>query len=199
MRRDYLDSVALYGGAFDPFHYGHVSVIRHLLEVERFAKVLVVPSGVRPDKPLTCSSEQRYEMTRAGIVECFGDDNRIEVSDAHVSGKSGYSTIDLIRYVRLGESRPIVVVLGSELVKDFPDWKEPEALQAEAEFLVIERPGEEVVLPEQGEWNISLAKPLSGGGIDISSTAIRSKLANGDDVSAFLPEVVRRLLGTRST
>ncbi len=194
MRRDYQDSVALYGGAFDPFHYGHVSVIRHLLEVEGFAKVLVVPSGIRPDKPLTCSGEQRYEMTRAGIVECFGDDNRIEVSDAHVSGKSGYSTIDLMRYVRLSESRPIVVVLGAEFVKDLPDWKEPTALQTEAEFLVIKRPGEEVVVPERSEWNISLAKPLSDGGIDISSTVVRSRLAHGEDVSEFLPDAVWRLL-----
>jgi cytidyltransferase-like protein len=42
--------IAVFGGAFDPFHNGHVAAIKLLLSQPDISKVLVVPSGDRPDK-----------------------------------------------------------------------------------------------------------------------------------------------------
>lgn len=186
-RADLGGAVALYGGAFDPFHLGHVSVIRHLRTILGFRTVLVVPSGDRPDKEVSSSAHDRITMTRLGVQECFRDDDNILISDVHISGELGYGTIDVIRFFESQYAKKLYVIIGSELVRDLPSWKEQNALKKEARFLVIPRPGSERIEHLDGGWNISVAEPLNKEGMCISSTEVRAMCSSSHDISAVVP------------
>ena len=54
--------LALYGGAFDPIHNGHLATIALILNSGAADEVLVIPSGDRPDKPNTIAAQHRMEL-----------------------------------------------------------------------------------------------------------------------------------------
>ena len=64
--------VAVFGGAFDPFHNGHVAAVRLLLSDLSISRVLIVPSGERPDKQGGSKATERLEMTKLGVQAAFG-------------------------------------------------------------------------------------------------------------------------------
>jgi nicotinate-nucleotide adenylyltransferase len=178
--------IALFGGAFDPFHNGHVAAITHLLRDSRITKVVVVPSGDRPDKKDVSAACHRVAMAQSGIAEVFGDNPRVIVSDLQAGGAVGYATIDLVMHFESETSTPVAVVIGQELVVDLPHWKDAEKLRHKAQFLVLQRPGMEgmVVLPG---WKLEVASPFGSSGVVVSSTELRQRLAAGLTCSDLLP------------
>ncbi len=184
-----VEKVAVLGGAFDPFHYGHVAAIRHLLRSGKIDTVLVVPSGDRPDKPQVSSALDRLEMTKKGVHAEFAGDPRVEVSDIQVSGQAGYGTIDLVRYFETLPSKEPYFVIGQELLHDLPAWKESAELQKKARFLVLRRPGAGDTEEAHG-WNVTYLDPFGACGVELSSTELRERLRAGNACDESMPKAV---------
>jgi nicotinate-nucleotide adenylyltransferase len=182
--------VAVFGGAFDPFHNGHVAAVRLLLSDLSISRVLIVPSGERPDKQGGSKATERLEMTKLGVQAAFGGDPRVLVSDVQSTGAVGFATIDLITYLQGTCSEQIEVVIGHELLKDLGVWHRAEELKFMAHFLVLTRPGEVTRVPPPG-WHVTFLPPFGQQGVDISSTVLRARLASGDPCKGLLPDVVR--------
>jgi nicotinate-nucleotide adenylyltransferase len=182
--------VAIFGGAFDPFHNGHLATVSLLFKSNVVDYVIVVPCGDRPDKAGTSRGTDRLAMTTAGLRSHYESDQRVSVSDAQVIGEAGFATIDLIRYFKKARPRDeLFVVIGEELVGDLSQWHESDALKSEAEFLVVHRPGAtEPVLPHG--WRIrTLTSPYEGE-VDISSTELRRRLRAGESCEGLMPKSV---------
>lgn len=196
--------VAIFGGAFDPFHKGHSAAIRHLLETDKVDRVVVIPSGDRPDKPGVSPATERLAMTRIGVQASFSDDSRIEVSDLQVSGQVGYATIDLVMYYTQDPSIEPLIVIGQELLADLPRWVKAEELRDRATFLVLQRPGTAVDSIPKG-WNCIVSQPFNGAGVFISSTELRERLGRGERCGDVLSQEVydfcvrRQLYGSHKT
>ena len=65
--------IGVYGGTFNPPHLGHVTAARAVSELLKLDKLLFIPAGLPPHKPLpegTPSPEQRLEMTRLAAENC---------------------------------------------------------------------------------------------------------------------------------
>ena len=148
-----------------------------------------MPSGDRPDKKDVSPARYRLALATRGVGECFPANPRVEVSDLHASGKVGYGTVDLVLYYQSDPGVRAVFVIGQELVRDLPLWKDADMLRQKAEFLVLQRPGVEPVQMLEG-WKMTLAEPFTNGGVPISSTAIRERLARGERASEFVPQSV---------
>lgn len=181
--------VALYGGAFDPMHNGHISTIAALLSSSLVDKVLVIPSGDRPDKAANASAAERLEMVKLGVGEFFSDEARVSVSDLHVAKRVGFGTIDLLDYFKKeGTIEPLVVV-GRELLKELSAWKEVERLKREGRFLVIQRPGfESVEIPK--DVSATVLTTSHAVGVNVSSTTLRAMLAQGACCAGLMPSSV---------
>jgi nicotinate-nucleotide adenylyltransferase len=180
---------ALYGGAFDPFHNGHLATIALLLNSGVAQEVVVVPSGDRPDKSSTASGIHRLTMARRAVEESFAGDARVSVSDVHVMRTVGYGTIDVLDlYAREGRGH-VVVVVGQELLKDLAQWKESERLRATAKLLVIRRPGVASVTIPEG-WNITVLSPSYEDGVIVSSSSVRELLRKGSSCAGLMPASV---------
>ena len=184
-----LQRVALFGGAFDPFHNGHVSAIRHLLKSSHIDTVLVVPSGDRPDKTGVSSASDRYEMARRGVAAIFAGDPRVEVSDIQARGEVGYGTIDLVSHFERDPSKRVFVVIGQELLGDLERWKDAEKLKHKASFLVMQRPGASKVQLPPG-WSVVVLEPFGDDGVEVSSTELREKIRSGSTVETLMPKEV---------
>lgn len=192
------ERIVIFGGAFDPFHNGHVAVIRQLLKLSNIGRIEVVPSGARPDKLKTSSAQARLEISRLGVEESFKDEPRVKVSDLQVNGAVGFSSIDLLRHFKaLYPEARISIVIGSELIKDLPNWYKADELKQEASFIVVSRPGEnndslKSVSANFLGWNLEPLSDMGTLGVKVSSTELRARLAKGDLCSDLLPESVAR-------
>lgn len=181
--------IAVFGGAFDPFHNGHVAAIKLLLAVPTIDRVLVVPSGDRPDKQGVSLAADRFEMTRRGVGAAFAHNPRVVVSDVQSRGEVGFSTIDLVTYVQKHFGKQAGVVIGSELLKDLAMWHRSEELKQLAKFLVLERPGATAAGAPTG-WQVEFLPTFGAEAVEVSSTELRKRLAQGEGCEGLLPEVV---------
>jgi nicotinate-nucleotide adenylyltransferase len=188
--------IAVFGGAFDPFHNGHVAAIKLLLTVPTIDRVLVVPSGDRPDKHGVSPAADRFEMTRRGVEAAFANNQRVVVSAVQSRGEVGFSTIDLVTYVQHNFGAQVGVVIGGELLKDLPMWHRAEELKQRASFLVLERPGVVAEIPP-AEWRVEFLPTFGAEGVEVSSTELRKRLARGERCEGLLPEAVREYCASR--
>lgn len=182
--------VALFGGAFDPLHNGHLATISLLLSSALVDQVVVVPCGDRPDKPGVSAAGHRLAMAKLGVASRFSDDQRVTVSDAQASGKAGYATVDLLSYFKKTvPEAELFVIIGAELVPELHTWREPERLKKEAHLLVVRRPGApEAAIP--AGWKVtSLLEPYSAE-VQISSTELRKRLAAREALHGLVPDAV---------
>ena len=178
------DRVALYGGAFDPIHNGHLATIAALLASGQVDRVIIIPSGDRPDKALNAAASERVAIIEIAVREYFDGDGRVTVSDMHVAKKVGYGTVDLIDYFKKDVTVEPLVVIGCELLKDLSQWKD-----VEARFLVIPRPGVKDLEIPKDVTATSLVIPYEGA-VNVSSTTLRSLLAKGLSCAGLMPQSV---------
>ena len=192
------DRVALYGGSFDPPHNGHLATVALLLNSRVVDRVIIVPSGERPDKKKATATADRLAMIRIAVAEAFPNDARVSVSDVHAMGTVGYGTINVLDYMRTKESQAeFLVTIGSELVSDLPKWRESSRLAASASFLVVERPGS--AMPET-PYGFRLERVPNGdrSGILVSSTQLREMVCSGESCAGFVPAAVAAFISQRS-
>ncbi len=186
-----LKRVALFGGAFDPFHNGHLATVSLLLSSGLIDQVLVVPCGDRPDKPHTSPAADRLAMAHLAVESRFCGDSRVQVSDAQVAGRAGYATVDLLSHFKKEmPSAELLVVVGAELVPELHTWREPETLKQLAHLLVVRRPGAPEPLMPAGWKATMLLQPYSDE-VEVSSTELREKIAAGEPLQGLLPAPVR--------
>lgn len=183
--------IALYGGAFNPIHNGHLATIGLLLASQNFDQVLVIPSGDRPDKIVGVSAAQRLEMTTLAVAEAFPGDQRVVVSDIHARGLVGYGTIDLIDHFQARPNVACFIVIGHELLSELHAWKESERLLSIARFIVIHRPGSPMPNTPQGVDATTLPSPYPAG-VLVSSSTVRNLIAQGLSCAGLVPPSVIR-------
>jgi len=151
--------IGLFGGSFDPFHEGHISIIKGALSVVDF--VIVVPSARNPFKRGTLSSPApyRYYMTKAAVESKFSS-GECAVSDIEfgISGVSytvltikalsepGYISNLLkscgVKKKRAEEEHSLYWICGSDILPDFADWYKPEEILGMCTLLVTKREGD---------------------------------------------------------
>ncbi|MFZ9707256.1 MAG: nicotinate-nucleotide adenylyltransferase [Ilumatobacteraceae bacterium] len=195
--------LGVFGGTFDPPHRGHLAVAAAARSQLGLDRVLLVvandPWKKSPDREIT-PAKDRLAMVHA---LARGDDGQpiagLEVSDAEIRRGGPSYTITTLR--ELGESHPgaeLYLIIGRDLVDDFGSWHESSAIETLATIVVVDRPG--YITDVKRGWKLLIVPP-----VDVSSTQLRERLRNGDDVSEHLTSRVvdeirtRRLYGVGVT
>ena len=188
--------LALYGGAFDPIHNGHLATIALILNSGAADEVLVIPSGDRPDKPNTIAAQHRVELSRLAITEAFGSDSAITVSDLQASGSLGFASIELLDYFKNKQpDAELLLVVGAELLRDLAGWVEAERLKLEAHLLIVGRPSVKSSAPElqaewQTEWRSTVLSAPYEAQVLVSSTTLRELIRSGARCAGLMPKSV---------
>ena len=176
--------LALFGGSFDPFHKGHLSVARELRDRDLCDRVLIAPAGLSPGKPAArVSAVHRLNMARLGI-EGLAD---VEVINNDLERHGPSYTITTMVEVR--ERRPeddLVLVMGADAWRDFGSWREPRRLLELADVVVFPRGGAEL----EARNRFGCATILADFHEPVSSTEVRRRIGEGRSIAGLVPEMV---------
>ena len=198
-------SVGVLGGTFDPVHAAHLRIARLALDVLRLERVRWVPTG-QPgyrDAPVA-APEARLAMLGLALA---GEPRYAIDARELAPGASGY-TVDTLAGLRaeLGADLPLVLLMGEDQFLKLASWHRWRDLFALAHLAVFARPGGSAAAAvevarecaprterPQGAWR---ARPAGAvihvdmPPLDISATELRSRLAQREDVSSWLPPPV---------
>lgn len=189
--------VALFGGAFDPPHNGHLIVLSCLLNSGLVDEVWVVPSGSRSDKQYAVTDEHRIQMLERMLKSEFPNEKRVVLKFDQLDGElKKPGSIQLFEHFQsTNPGAHFSIAIGAELLGELPSWIESDRLYAEVPFLVIERP--DAMIPvRQPQFTTFLPNPYKVFA-GISSTALRQLLREDAATAGAMPEPVRSYIRTQ--
>src|SRR5581483_11857182 len=186
--------VGIFGGTFDPPHLGHLAAAQEALDVAGLDRVLFVPSQQNPLKQDGASSsvEHRLAMTALAVA----DDPRFELSRADIDRPGPSYTVDLLQGLKqaLGPGQELAFIAGMDVLYELHRWRDPLRLLDLARLLVIQRPGQETLLPEEVDRRIPGASRritvILTPGVAISATELRERVAAGRPIRYLVPDAV---------
>ena len=186
------DRIGVMGGTFNPIHMGHLIIAEEGRQQFQLPKVLFVPAYITPNKEVRgATAEERLKMVRLATA----NNPYFEVSDMEIKRKGRSYTVDTLRRLkdRYGPRCTVYFISGTDTVADLPNWHEPEEVLKLCKFVGAVRPGctdsfREVIhsFGRLGENILPLIVPA----VDISSSAVRRRLAAGKSVRYMIPEEV---------
>ena len=176
----------VFGGTFDPPHIGHLVAAQDALTVLNLDRVILVPAAVPPhklDRTLT-SAGTRLELIRAAVT----DDARFEIDDIELRRAGPSWTVDTLREFRARwpEAR-LHLLVGMDQFADFASWRDPEEIARLAQIAVLSRAGAAALAGAN-------AIPVAVTRIDITSTEIRRRVADGLPIRYLVPAAVESLI-----
>jgi nicotinate-nucleotide adenylyltransferase len=191
-----MERIGIYTGTFNPVHLGHLRAARYGLDALRLDKVLMIPDGISPHKkPLpesTATASQRLEMLEIALR----GEEKIEASSLALQpGHSGYTVETVLAVRKQYPNAKLHLLLGSDMLHTFPNWKDRETITAQASLAVFCRGGKDELsrleqtvreLEDTGAEVTLLQNPVT----EISSTQLR-RLLVFRCASEFLPEAVK--------
>ncbi|MBI1859547.1 MAG: nicotinate (nicotinamide) nucleotide adenylyltransferase [Deltaproteobacteria bacterium] len=131
--------IIICGGTFDPFHDGHLHVVRWLLAHLQPSQLIVLPASKNPlkDGVQGASGEQRLEMARLALETL--KDSRVATSDLEIKRTGPSYTIDTLRALSAQFQEGLTLCIGSDSALSFPQWREPHAILKIAKLLIVRR------------------------------------------------------------
>jgi len=183
-----VPTVGIFGGSFNPIHFGHLLLADELCEALRLDRVLFVPAAVPPHKPAAelASAEHRYRMTVLAVRE-------------HPRFAVSY-TVDTL--VALKDEGALHLLIGSDTFLDLLSWREPRRVGRLARLVVVPRTGgdfdpeapaaqkvlHELGLPPFGD----VAGPVlyHAASLPISGSDLRRRAREGRSLAYRMPESV---------
>jgi nicotinate-nucleotide adenylyltransferase len=199
-----LRPLALFGGTFDPVHFGHLRAAWEAAE-RLDADVRLLPANVPPHRPQpVLDAGQRVELLRLALA----GQTRLQLDTRELDRAGPSYTVDTLQELRaeIGHERPLVLLVGADAFAGLPTWNRWLHLFELAHIGVLDRPGPVRERPPEllqqiqaredtldGTWRTRGAGAilrLDVTDLDISATAIRTELAAGREPRFLLPEPV---------
>jgi nicotinate-nucleotide adenylyltransferase len=177
--------VGIFGGSFDPPHLGHLLPLIDAAESLGLDAVRCVPAAVQPFKVgrATASPQHRLAMTRLLVRGVPG----FEVLSTEVDRAGLSFTVDtLAAMAAAAPGDELVLLLGADAFALFEGWREPERIRALAEIAVLVRGGDGPTDAGAGPG----VRLLETRRVDISSTELRARVADGRTIRGFVPDAV---------
>lgn len=190
-------TTALFGGSFDPVHLGHVNAVKSLLsEMPEIDRVIIMPAFVNPfkageDMKKGATGEQRLEMCAVAfkyIPCCIVSDYEIKKGDI------SYTAVTLDYLHEIYPDDRFVLTVGSDCLASLPRWYRAEDIMGTVTVAAVSRCFEDnadiarsadIIRERGGTVRIVETEPF-----DISSTEIRKKIINNQDISCYMDKNV---------
>ncbi len=184
--------LGVFGGTFDPPHFGHLAAaleVRHLLRLD--CMLLVVandPWQKSALAPVTAAGDRL-----ALSAEAAAGFDGLEVSDLEIRRGGPSSTAETLDELRAAHPHAeLFMVVGSDAAAGLDTWKRPADIRRLATTVVMDRLGRHGGRPPSGWEHIVVDVPA----LEISSADLRARFADGRPVDALTPRAV--IEGVRS-
>jgi len=192
--------IGVLGGTFDPVHTGHLIVAADVRAELGLSEVLFVPAGkpwlkLKEERTIT-PAEHRLAMVRLAIK----GNPYFKVSTMEIDRPGSSYSIDTVLELKnkLGPKAEIYFIVGPDALVELPQWKEPARLIEACQIVGIGRPGyaraDLRVLNRSVPGAAKRIMLLDVPQIDISSTDIRKRVAQGQSIRYLVPEAVQKYI-----
>ena len=203
-----MGPIGIFGGTFDPIHYGHLRTALEVLQRLSLQEVRFVPCADPPHRDATTvPGASRLDMVKAAVA----DQPSFVVDDREFKREGPSYSVDTLGSLR--SENPAVslcLLMGMDTFLGLPDWYHWEELTALAHIVVAHRPGWRVpedgalgeLLRERGTDEVaSLHDALCGRvfvtpvtQLKIAATELRASLNAGVDPKFLIPDSVRKII-----
>lgn len=182
-------NIGIYGGTFNPPHYGHLRLARTFLKQAALDEVWLMVSPQNPFKrdALLPPDAERLRWVEAAV----GGEPGLRASDFEFSlPKPSYTWATLQALTAAYPGHRFSLLVGGDNWAAFDRWSHPDDILAHHDLYVYPRPDyplDEQALPPRVHL-------LRGELLPVSSTDIRQRLATGQTVEGLVPPAVATLL-----
>lgn len=179
----------LFGGTFDPPHLGHLIIAQTIFEAQNFDQIVFIPAYLPPHKNGNdiSSIDHRFNMLMIAIKE----NPNFVLSDIEIKRRGLSYSIDTIRDYKNQnniKTDDLFYLIGSDALKEFHKWKNPQSIIDEAKVIVAIRPG---FRPSDiPNWILEKIQFANIPRVEISSTTIRKRWAEDKTIRYMVTESV---------
>jgi nicotinate-nucleotide adenylyltransferase len=199
--------IGLLGGTFDPIHCGHIDVATAAQDALQLTHLFAITSNVPPHRPQPYSSAfHRFAMVALAV----SDRPDWRATDLELrSDAPSYTSFTLAKFHERGfAATEVFFIIGADAFAEIASWRDYPQLLDAAQFVVVSRPGCRVTelrdrlpalaprmiappidpLADRTPSIILIDAPTA----DVSSTAIRQRIAAGESIAGLVPARVQQ-------
>jgi len=208
--------IGLFGGTFDPIHWGHLRSAEEVSEAFGLGRLYFIPASVPPHKrgQTATPARDRLQMVRLGVA----GNPRFSVSTAEIARRGVSYSIDTIREFAAQKRRgdALFFIIGLDAFREIRSWKNFAELFPLCNFIVTSRPGSKERDPLRGtgvavkrlfcyDFKQKNYRHRSGTriffieltDIAISASEVRALVSRGKSIRYLVPPTVEKYIKKR--
>lgn len=180
--------IALFGGTFDPVHYGHLRLAEEACEAAGLERVLFVPAHTSPFRrqELLSAPRHRLQMTQLAVA----DNPAFEASDIEIQRGGISYTVDTVASVRaMYPDAELYLIMGADTLQGFMSWYRPDVIVRECRLLVGVRPHYDLqaILEHLPDAIRERVQPVPMTPLDIRASDLRHRIRTGRSIRYLTP------------
>jgi nicotinate-nucleotide adenylyltransferase len=185
--------IGVFGGTFDPIHIGHLVAavnVRHALGLDRVLLVVANVPWQKAGQRVVTPADDRLAMVTAAV----GDVPGIEASRMEIDrGGRSFTADTMTELAARHPDAELFCILGADAAATLSTWERVEEVRELATLAVVNRPG---AAPPAGldGWRVERVEVPA---LDISSTDLRARVADGRPLDYLVPEPAVRCIRER--
>jgi nicotinate-nucleotide adenylyltransferase len=185
-----VERLGIFGGTFDPVHVGHLAAAcaaRHQLGLARVLLVVAADPWQKRGE-VAAPADARFEMVRAAVDGVEG----LEPSRLELDRPGPSYTVDTVAALA-GPGRRLVLIVGADVASRLASWHRVDELREAVTLAIVEREGAAPAEPPKGWRSERVSLPR----LDISSTDLRRRVADGEPIEFLVPLPAVRVIRAR--
>ena len=192
-----MKKIGIFGGVFNPPHNFHFTIAQSILnEYNDFEKIIFIPTGNKYNKSQIIDAEHRYNM-----LKLICDNNpKFDVSRFEIdSDMQPYTYQTLDYFQQLYRDSELIFITGTDNIKSFSTWREPEYILNTYKIMVFERGHDNLKeILENNDFLSNYKEKILDAKCDIytnlNSSYIREKILQGKNISYLIPKGIHNYI-----
>ncbi len=203
-----IKRLGIFGGAFDPVHKGHTQSLKYISDLKIIDEIQVIPNYASPhNKDIQTNEKHRLKMLEIAFKEI----KNIKLNDIELKNKTKSYTYETLKYLKdIHPEKHLSLIIGLDSLYSFTTWKNWENILSLCSLLVLERKLdvslglnkelESKISPDFEDFFSSHGKILilKNDLINISSSEVRLKLKNNEDLTNVVDDQVLEYISIKS-
>jgi nicotinate-nucleotide adenylyltransferase len=182
--------IGVFGGTFDPVHVGHLVAATWARDAVGLDQVLFVVANEpwqKVDNRVVTPAEDRFLVVRAAVEGTDGlEASRIEID----RGGPSYTADTVHELVAAEPGAALYLVVGADVAAELDSWQRVEEVRDAVTLVVVDRGGV-VTGTDPAGWKVERVRIP---GLDVSSSTLRQRLAEGRSVKFLIPDAAIRCI-----